>query len=82
MPYVATFRPAYLLFFFIRQPIGAGLLYSGFLFWQFDRIYDWGLKSSFRDLRQSILGFPTDEGRWLNFKKIDREKRNEMVLKN
>ncbi|CAH2449219.1 Subunit of mitochondrial NADH:ubiquinone oxidoreductase (complex I) [Komagataella phaffii CBS 7435] len=79
MPYLVAFRPAVLVFFFIRQPIGAGLLAGGFLFWQADRHFNFGIRDNIHNFKQTILGFPTQASKWETFKQVDAQKRAQLV---
>ncbi|GMM31123.1 hypothetical protein DAMA08_038680 [Martiniozyma asiatica (nom. inval.)] len=82
MAYGVTFRPAVLLFFFIRQPVAASAIVGSFLFWEADRNFDLGVRASINNWRQNTLGFPTADSKYDAFKKIDEAKRQELLLKN
>ncbi|CDK27315.1 unnamed protein product [Kuraishia capsulata CBS 1993] len=76
MAYLVTFRPAYLVFFLVSQPIAASIIYGGFAFWQADRAYGWGIRDGIRDFKQGLLKMPTQDSKWETFKQIDAQKRN------
>lgn len=81
MPFLVTYRPAVLLFFFIRQPVAAASLVGMFALWEADRNLELGIRDSFNSWRQNALGFSTVQTQYEAFKKIDEEKRNELLLK-
>lgn len=81
MPFLATYRPAVLLFFFIRQPVAAASIVGMFALWEADRNLDLGIRASFNQWRNTALGFPTLQSQYDTFKKIDEQKRNELLLK-
>lgn len=73
--YSITFRPTYLFFFLLRQPIAASLLIGSAGFYYLDKKEDLGVHRTYRDWKQYLLGFPTEESKWRTFKQIDLEKR-------
>jgi hypothetical protein len=81
MPFLSTYRPAVLLFFFIRQPVAAASLVGMFALWEADRNLELGIRESFNTWRQGQLGFATVNDQYTAFKKIDEEKRHELLLK-
>lgn len=81
MPFLVTYRPAVLLFFFIRQPVAAASLVGMFALWEADRNLELGIRQSFNEWRQGALGFSTVQTQYDAFKKIDEEKRTELLLK-
>lgn len=81
MAYASMFRPAVLLFFFIREPVAATALVGGWAFWEIDRNCNLGVRESFNNWRNNELGFPTKEKQLEAFDKIDQLKRQELLLK-
>ncbi|GMM47301.1 hypothetical protein DAPK24_038760 [Pichia kluyveri] len=81
MPFLVTYRPAVLLFFFIRQPVAAASIVGMFALWEADRNLGLGIRDSFNEWRQNQLGFATVTTQYEAFKRIDEAKRNEMLLK-
>lgn len=81
MPFGVTYRPAVLLFFFIRQPVAASAIVGSFALWEADRNFNLGIRESFNNWRQNTLGFATKESQYETFKRIDELKRNELLLK-
>ncbi|KAF6013001.1 hypothetical protein HII12_001716 [Brettanomyces bruxellensis] len=73
MAYASAFRPAVLLFFFIRQPVAATAL--------IDRNFDLGVRKSFNKWRNNLLEFPTSDSQRSAFQRIDEIKRQELALK-
>ncbi|GME96026.1 unnamed protein product [Ambrosiozyma monospora] len=82
MAFMAAYRPAVWFFFFLRQPVAAGTLMGTWLFWEADRNFNIGIRDAITDWRQGVLGFPTAETKYDQFKKIDEQKRGELLLKN
>lgn len=81
MAYASAFRPAVLLFFFIRQPVAATALVGGWAFWEIDRNFDLGVRKSFNKWRNNLLEFPTSDSQRSAFHRIDEIKRQELALK-
>lgn len=81
MPFLVTYRPAILLFFFIRQPVAAASLVGMFALWEADRNLGLGIRESFNEWRNTALGFSTVQAQYDAFKKIDEQKRNELLIK-
>lgn len=81
MPFAVTYRPAVLLFFFIRQPIAASAIVGSFALWEADRNFDLGIRESFNSWRQNTLGFATKESQYDAFKRINEAKKNELLMK-
>lgn len=81
MPFGVTYRPAVLLFFFIRQPVAATAIVGSFALWEADRNLELGIRESFNEWRQNTLGFATKETQYAQFKRIDESKRHELLMK-
>lgn len=81
MPFFSTYRPAVLLFFFIRQPVAAASIVGMFALWEADRNLELGIRDSFNEWRQGQLGFSTVTTQYEAFKKIDEQKRHELLVK-
>lgn len=81
MAFGATYRPAVILFFFLRQPVAATAIVGTWAFWEADRNFDLGVRNKFNLIRNTYLGFPTKESQYDAFKRIDAEKKTASLLK-